>query len=118
MKYPTVQFINDFAVSALKSKTGFKISTKSGEKFEGKKLIITTGIKDVLPKIDGFEECWGISVIHYPYCHGYEVSKVKTRILANGDGAFETAKLISNWTDDLTILPIEDRNLPKTKCWN
>ena len=103
LKYPTIQFINDFVLSALKSNTGFKITTRSGKKFEGKKIIFSTGIRDVLPKIDGFAECWGISVIHCPYCHGYEVRKVKTGILANGDGAFETAKLISNWTNDLTI---------------
>jgi thioredoxin reductase len=103
LKYPTIQFINDFAVSGSKTKVGFEISTKSGEKFEGKKIIFATGIKDILPKIDGFAECWGISVIHCPYCHGYEVRRVKTGILANGDDAFETAKLISNWTNHLTI---------------
>jgi thioredoxin reductase len=103
LKYPTVEFIQDYAVSASKTKLGFEVFTKSGKKFKGKKIIFATGIKDVFPKIKGFEECWGISVIHCPYCHGYEVRKVKTGILANGDGAFETAKLISNWTGDLTI---------------
>jgi thioredoxin reductase len=103
LKYPTVQFIQDYALSASKTKLGFEVFTKSGLVIKGRKIIFATGIKDVFPKIEGFAECWGISVIHCPYCHGYEVRKVKTGILANGDGAFETAKLISNWTDDLTI---------------
>lgn len=102
-EYPTVQFFNDFALSGKKIENGFEIITKTGKTFNGKKLIFATGIKDVLPKIEGFAECWGITAIHCPYCHGYEVRKVKTGVLANGDGAFETAKLISNWTKELTI---------------
>ncbi len=103
MKYPTVQFLKDFAVQGKKTKDGFEITTQSGQSFQGRKLVFATGIKDILPKIDGFAECWGITVVHCPYCHGYEVRKITTGILANGDGAFETAKLISNWTDELSI---------------
>ena len=47
--------------------------------------------------------CWGISVIHCPYCHGYEVRHEKTGILGNGDTGFDFTRLISNWTKDLTL---------------
>jgi thioredoxin reductase len=53
--------------------------------------------------IDGFAACWGISVLHCPYCHGYEVRDEKTGILGNGESGFELSKLISNWTNDLTL---------------
>ena len=56
-----------------------------------------------MPDIKGFSECWGISVIHCPYCHGYEVKNEKTGILANGDFAFHYAQLIRNLTKELTI---------------
>jgi thioredoxin reductase len=56
-----------------------------------------------MPDIKGFSDCWGRSVIHCPYCHGYEVRNEKTGILANGDFAFHYAQLIRNWTKDLTI---------------
>ncbi len=45
----------------------------------------------------------GISVLHCPYCHGYEVKSQKTGILGNGDNGFDLSSLISNWTDDLTL---------------
>jgi len=57
----------------------------------------------LLPEIEGFAECWGISVLHCPYCHGYEVKNEKTAIIANGEMGFEFAKLISNWTKDLRL---------------
>ncbi len=103
LEYPTVQFFDDYVSSGKKIENGFEIITETRKAFTGKKLIFATGIKDILPKIEGFADCWGITAIHCPYCHGYEVRKVKTGILANGDGAFETAKLISNWTNELTI---------------
>jgi thioredoxin reductase len=51
----------------------------------------------------GYAECWGISVLHCPYCHGYEVRYERTGILGNGDAGFEFCQLISNWTRDLTV---------------
>jgi thioredoxin reductase len=103
LRYPNVQFLTGTAKNAIKNNRGIKVVLDSGKTFQGRKLIMATGIIDILPEIEGFAECWGITAIHCPYCHGYEVRQAKTGILANGDSAYETAKLISNWTNDLTI---------------
>jgi thioredoxin reductase len=76
---------------------------ESGKTFAARKLVFATGIKDVMPDVPGFAQCWGISALHCPYCHGYEVRHQKTGMLANGDAGFELASLISNWTKDLTL---------------
>lgn len=102
-KYETVQFLNGFASTGKKTGKGFEIMMQTGETFLALKLIFATGIKDIMPPIEGFSECWGISAIHCPYCHGYEVRDTRTGILGNGDHAFELAKMISNWTPDLTL---------------
>jgi thioredoxin reductase len=101
--YKTVQFYNGLAVKALKTENGFEITTESGEIFTARKVLFATGVKDLLPKIEGLAACWGISVLHCPYCHGYEVKNEKTAIIANGEMGFEFAKLISNWTKDLRL---------------
>jgi thioredoxin reductase len=111
LKYNTVKFLYDLAIRGKiteilpDGKTGgFEIATQTGEEFKAKKLIFATGIKDIIPDIKGFSECWGISVVHCPYCHGYEFRNQKTGILANGKGAFHLASLVNNLTDNLTIL--------------
>ncbi|MEJ7558462.1 MAG: NAD(P)/FAD-dependent oxidoreductase [Pedobacter sp.] len=104
LKYPTVKLINDIAISGSKSENGFVIGTKSGQQFSSQKLIMASGIMDIMPDIKGFLECWGISVVHCPYCHGYEIAKQKTAILANGARAIHLASLVNNLTNDLTIL--------------
>lgn len=102
-KYDTIKFFKGLATRGTKSENGFNIQTVSGELFSAKKLIFATGIKDIMPNIPGFAECWGISVLHCPYCHGYEVRQEPTGILGNGEYGFEFSSLISNWTRKLTL---------------
>lgn len=103
LKYNTVQFYEGLAVDAHNTETGFVVSTNTGSTFSTKKLLFATGLKDVMLPIPGFAECWGISIIHCPYCHGYEVKHEATGIIANGEVAHHYAWLISNWTKDLTL---------------
>jgi len=102
-KYNTVKFFDGLAISGQKSGNRFEILTESGKIFTGKKLILATGIRDLMPDIDGFSKCWGISVLHCPYCHGYEVRNEITGLLGNGENGFDLARLISNWTNRLTL---------------
>ncbi len=120
LNYPTIKFLNGKAVNASSIANGFSVTIENGTTFRSKKIIIASGVKDILPAIKGFAECWGISVLHCPYCHGYEVKGKKTGIIANGEMGFEFSKLISNWTKDLTLFtngPIDltEENLSKLK---
>lgn len=119
-KYDTVQFYNGTVVKTAETAEGFEVETSSHEKFYAKKLILASGVKDIMPDIPGFAECWGISVIHCPYCHGYEVKNEITGILSNGDMAYEFSKLIFNLTKKLTLFTngkavLSDEQLEKLK---
>jgi thioredoxin reductase len=50
----------------------FKVVTEAGEKFESRKLLLATGVRDVLPEIRGLRELYGTSAHHCPYCDGWE----------------------------------------------
>jgi thioredoxin reductase len=102
-KYDTVKFFTGTAITANKEGGTFNVEVATGEKFGADKLVFATGIKDNLPPIDGVAECWGISVLHCPYCHGYEVRNKETAVLGNGENGFDFIKLISGWTDDLML---------------
>jgi thioredoxin reductase len=104
LRYPTIRFHSGTAVWGKQIDEGFEIGTEEGETFVAKKLIVAAGIRDLLPPIPGFADCWGISVIHCPYCHGYEFRDRPTAILANSERAFHLASLVRNLTDQLTIL--------------
>ncbi|MFD2289129.1 FAD-binding protein [Pedobacter petrophilus] len=104
LKYPTIKFMDGYINQARKVMDGFEVVLGTGEAFSSRKILMATGLKDTLPNIKGFAECWGITIIHCPYCHGYEVKNEKVGLMMNGDHAYEMAKTISLWNSDLTLL--------------
>jgi len=102
-KYDSIKFYDGLAISGKRSNKGFEITTSTGNVFTAKKLVFATGIKDLMPDIKGFSECWGISVVHCPYCHGYEIRNKKTAIIANGERALHLSSLVHNLTNEITI---------------
>ena len=104
LNYDTVEFIEDFALRAKKTESGFNITTLSGKVFNAHKLIFSSGIKDIMPDIPGFSDCWGISIIHCPYCHGFENKGKKTAIYASIPRVLHLAPLIKNLTGNLTLI--------------
>ena len=109
--YKSVHFYNGLAIDAERSNKVFKVTTSKGDIFSAKKLVLATGIKDIMPNIKGFSECWGISVVHCPYCHGYEIRNKKTAIIANGEKAIHLAGLVHNLTKEITILTSGKKDL-------
>lgn len=104
LQYPAVSFLHGVAVGGRKAGNGFILTLQSGEEFNTRKLLFATGLKDIMPDIPGFSACWGITLIHCPYCHGYEFRSRKTGIMANGEKAVHLAALVKNLTEDITIL--------------
>ncbi|SHG79234.1 NAD(P)/FAD-dependent oxidoreductase [Chryseobacterium vrystaatense] len=102
--YDTVKFYKGSVVKLRRINAVFEAEISTGEKFYAKKLILASGLKDIMPDIPGFAECWGISVLHCPYCHGYEVRNEVTGILSDGDMGFDFSKLVYNLTKDLFLL--------------
>ncbi len=102
-QYKTVQFLNGLANKGRKTEDGFKVDTREGKTFRAKKLIIATGVRDLVPDIKGFAECWGISAIHCPYCHGYENKSKRTGIMTKGDHAAHFVPLIFNLSKDVVF---------------
>ncbi|RYC68861.1 NAD(P)/FAD-dependent oxidoreductase [Spirosoma sordidisoli] len=106
-QYPGVQFWSGTATRAARTEHGFSVTTTSADggdlQFSGRALLLATGLFDIMPELPGFAECWGRSVLHCPYCHGYEVHGQPLGILANGDVGYDMASLIQQWSRQLTL---------------
>ncbi|MFT3823141.1 MAG: NAD(P)/FAD-dependent oxidoreductase [Chitinophagaceae bacterium] len=103
LRYPTVQLLKDKVTNVSGSINQFIVETAGKEQFTARRVLFATGMKDLFPDIPGIAECWGISVIHCPYCHGYEVRGEKTGIMANGEIGTLFSRLVNQWTKDLTL---------------
>lgn len=95
--YPTVSQVQGDVASAERRNDGFAVTLSSGEVLQGDKLILAFGISDVLPEMVGLAERWGKSVIHCPYCHGYEFAGQRLGVLGMSPNSIHQAMLIPEW---------------------
>jgi len=105
--YPTVSLQTGTVTTARRDSGIFTISTADGESHTAHRLILATGVSDILPDLPGLGERWGQSVFHCPYCHGYEVRDEPLGILAASPMALHQARLVRDWTSDLTVFTLE-----------
>ncbi|MDF2380240.1 NAD(P)/FAD-dependent oxidoreductase [Nostoc ellipsosporum NOK] len=101
--YPTILFTTATVTRVEGTNGDFTVHTDGG-RFTAGKILFATGVYDELSHPEGLAACWGKSVLHCPYCHGYEVRGRLTGILASGPGAFEMSRLLSQWTRQLVLL--------------
>ena len=96
--YPTVTFIDDEAIRAERAEGGFIVTLREGRQEAGRRLVLATGLRDELPPLPGLAERWGRTVLHCPYCHGYELGEGRSLgVLANGPHAAHQAALVADW---------------------
>lgn len=95
--YETVVQRGSTAVNAEFADGSFSVTLDKGDVVSSRTLILATGIRDILPAIPGLQERWGISVLHCPYCHGYELDQQPIGVLGNSEGAFHQAMLVRDW---------------------
>ncbi|RQT04106.1 NAD(P)/FAD-dependent oxidoreductase [Burkholderia contaminans] len=96
--YPTVQRIAGDVRTAERDADGrFHVTLADGSRASTDRLILATGIRDELPALPGLAERWGVSVLHCPYCHGYEVSGQRLGVLASHPLSVHQAILIPDW---------------------
>jgi thioredoxin reductase len=97
---------HDGAVAgARKVDGGFEVDLADGGRVACRKLILATGMVDELPDIPGLRERWGESVIHCPYCHGWEHRGRPWALLAERpEHVAEMATLALGWTDRIAVL--------------
>jgi thioredoxin reductase len=92
------------AFPAATSGTGdprFTIALADGRTVQARRVLVATGLRDVLPDVPGLARHWAHGVVHCPYCHGWEVRDEPIGVLAVGPASVHHALLFRQLTDDL-----------------
>ncbi|MEV0848019.1 NAD(P)/FAD-dependent oxidoreductase [Streptomyces sp. NPDC049954] len=79
----------------------FTVTLAGGGTLRARRLLVATGLRDVLPDVPGLARHWGHGVVHCPYCHGWEVRDEPLGVLATGPASLHHALLFRQLTDDL-----------------
>jgi thioredoxin reductase len=92
------------AMTADRLENGFVVALADGGRVTARRLVVTTGVVDELPDIDGLREHWGRGVLHCPYCHGWEVRDQPIAVIATSPASVHQALLFSQLTDEITLV--------------
>jgi len=82
---------------------GFDIVMSTGNTIHARKVIIATGLREIFPAIEGFQDFYGRSVFNCPYCDGWELRDQPLIAISQDTGIFHIAKLLYNWSKDLIV---------------
>jgi thioredoxin reductase len=85
---------------------GFEVTLADGSVHRARRLLVTAGVVDVLPDVPGLAERWGSTVLHCPYCHGYEVRGKAIGVIGTPGEEMTDHKmrLWAQWSPDLRLL--------------
>ncbi|MGE0237681.1 MAG: NAD(P)/FAD-dependent oxidoreductase [Parvibaculaceae bacterium] len=95
--YSTSRLHMGEAVGVERKPDGFAVTLATGDVLESTALVLAFGISDELPSIPGLAERWGRSVLHCPYCHGFEFSGRRLGVLAVSPLSAHQVMLIAEW---------------------
>lgn len=91
-------------VRAVAARRGFEVDLSDGATLTSRRLLVATGLTDVLPDVPGVRERWGRDVVHCPYCHGYEHRDQRVAVLGASPLTVHAALLWGQWTRDVVLL--------------
>lgn len=103
LAYPTAELRIDEVTAASQRDGRFDVTLASGTTITAHRLVLATGVADELPDIPGLRERWGVSVLHCPYCHGYESRDGRLGVLAAGEMNLHIALMLPDWSSDVTL---------------
>lgn len=116
LNYPTVAWWDGQVEAAKALPGGWELALADGRQAQARGLVLATGVADRLPELPGVAERWGHSVMHCPYCHGYELGRqARIGVLGNGTTASaEQALMLADW-GRVTLfaqgMPLDDAEL-------
>jgi thioredoxin reductase len=97
LAYPTAVIEHATVLAAQRDGDLFTLTLDNGAIHHARRLVLATGVRDTLPAIDGMAERWGRTVLHCPYCHGYEVAGQPLGVIANHPMSAHQAAMIPDW---------------------
>ena len=90
----------------------FRVHLGDGEEgtrtFDARRLLLTTGLRDLTPTCEGFRDFYGSSVFHCPDCDGFEVVGKRVAVLSSGKQGVSFALYMLTWTDRITLITDEE----------
>lgn len=110
--YETVRFLHDRVTDIERVSDGFRVGFDGRDHVTTELVLLAVGMDAEHPDIPGFDPLWGDTVIHCPYCHGWEVRDQPWAIYLTEMDSFDGLAGLRSWSSDVIVLTAEGVSLP------
>ncbi len=90
-------------VTAKSNEGQFTVTDTEGNSYTCKRLLIATGVTDIIPDIPGMQELWGRGVYHCPYCDGWALQGKVVGLYAHRYNGYGMALALRQLTDKVIL---------------
>lgn len=101
--YPTVDLIEDEVREVTIEDGPFEVATEKMT-YVGARLMLTTGVKDTMPDVPGFERHYGKDIFHCSCCDGYESRDQDVLAIGWGEHVAGFALDLLDWGARVTLI--------------
>lgn len=102
-RYRGVRYLPQEVRTAQRTRNGFAVRLADGRRVACRKLLIATGVFDIVPRIAGIDGLFGRSVFQCPYCDGWEMRDRRVLAYGRGQRGFEMARAMTAWSSDIVL---------------
>ncbi|WP_427869767.1 NAD(P)/FAD-dependent oxidoreductase [Leucobacter luti] len=101
----TVASVRDLTGSApaQPGAASLEVLLTDGSTLAARAVVVASGVTDELAPIPGLAERWGDTVLHCPYCHGWEVRDRPIGVIPSSPAGLHLARLVRQWSADLVV---------------
>lgn len=102
-RYPTLAQRRTLVTALGRAPPGFAFECADGTQGRARKVLLSTGLCDDLPKIEGVSEFYGRSVHHCLYCDAFEHSGHKLAAYGKSEKGPGLALAMKQWSSDVVL---------------
>lgn len=107
LAYPNADVV-DVPVESVARRDGVFELTGPDLHVTARRLVLATGVRDVVPAIEGFYDHYGISAWHCPGCDGYEARDRRVVVVGWGEQVTGFACELLDWAAEVTVVTDSD----------
>lgn len=80
-----------------------RVHLEDGRVLTARQVILASGLRDVLPDVEGADAQWGRGLFQCPYCHGWEHQDQALAVMGTAESSVQQALLVRLFSSDVTL---------------
>jgi thioredoxin reductase len=98
-----IEIRNVRVTDAQRFRNGFELIFDNRQKATCKMLLLATGMVDRIPAIAGLQALYGKTVVHCPYCDGWEFRQQPLAVYGKGKKGSDLALALTTWSTNIAL---------------